>query len=51
MHLDFEVVVFLPIYARKQAKHNEILVEWQMIKLLARPTNIPKQFCEQRRKI
>jgi len=31
MNLDFEVVVFLPIYARKQANHNKSLVGLQII--------------------
>jgi len=32
MNLNFEVVFFLPIYARKYAKHNERLVGRQTIK-------------------
>jgi len=48
-NLNFEAVVFLPICADKQAKHNESLVERQMIKVLARPTNNVEQFCGQRR--
>jgi len=43
MNLNFEVVVFLPIYACKQAKHNECLVEGQISKVLARPTNNMEQ--------
>jgi len=39
MNLNFEVVIFLPICARKQAKHNKRMVERQMIKVLARPNN------------
>jgi len=44
MYLDFDVVVVLPIYVRKQAKRNESLMEQQMIKLLARQTNNAEQF-------
>jgi len=47
--LNLEIVFFLPIYAHKQAKHNESLVEQQMIKVLARPTNNAEQFCGQRK--
>jgi len=49
MNLDFDVVFFLPIYARKYAKHNESLVGWQMIKVIAGPTNNAEQFCGQRK--
>jgi len=48
-NMNFEAVVFLPNCASKQAKHNESLVERQMIKVLARPTNNVEQFCGQRR--
>ena len=47
MNLDFVVVFFLPIYVRKQAKHNESLVERQMINVLAQPKNNAEQFCGQ----
>jgi len=47
--LKFEVVVFLPIYVHKQAKHNESLVEQQMIKVLAQTTNNAEQSNEQRK--
>jgi len=36
MYLDFEVVVFLPISARKWAKHKEGLVERQMMNVMNR---------------
>jgi len=49
MSLNLEVVFFLPIYAHKQAKHNESLVELQTIKALAQPTNNAEQFCGQRK--
>jgi len=49
MNLNFEVVVYLPIYARRQAQHNESWLERQMIKLLSRPTNNAEQFCGQRK--
>jgi len=35
--MDFYVVIFLPIYARKYANHNKSLLGRQMMKLLARP--------------
>jgi len=37
--MDFEVVVFLPIYARKYANRNKSLLGRQTINVLARPTN------------
>jgi len=37
MNLNFEVVVYLLTYARRQAKHNESLVERQTIKAGAQP--------------
>jgi len=48
MNLHFEIVVFLSIYAHKQAKHNKSSVGRQMIKVIARQTNIAEQFCGQR---
>jgi len=39
-------VFFLPIYARKQAKHNERLVERQMIKAIARQTNNEEHYVD-----
>jgi len=49
INLTFEVVVFLHIYADRQTKHNESLVEQQMIKVLARATNHVEQFSGQRK--
>jgi len=49
LNLDFEVVGFLPFYARKLAKHNKRLVGRQMIKLLSRPTNNVEPFCGKRK--
>jgi len=35
--MDFEVVVFLPIYARKYPNHNKSLLGQHTMKVLARP--------------
>jgi len=48
--MDFEVVLFLPIYARKYANHNRSLLGRQTINALARPTNSADElFCGQRK--
>jgi len=48
--MDFEVVVSLPIYPRKYANHNKNLLGWQMMKVLARPTNNSNErFCRERK--
>jgi len=49
MSLNLEVVFFLATFAHNQAQHNESLVELQMIKVLARPTNTTEQFCGPRK--
>jgi len=49
MKLDFEVVIFLRIYARKKAKYDNSVVGRQMINVLARATNNAEQFCGQRK--
>jgi len=49
--MDFAVLVFLPIYARKQANHNKTLMGRQIIKVLARPTNNAEQFLEQEKDV
>jgi len=49
VNLNFVVVVFLRIYVHKQTKHHESLMERQMIKVVARPTNNAEQFFVQRK--
>jgi len=47
--VDFEVEVFLPIYARKYANHNKSLLGWQTINALARlKKSADELFCGQR---
>jgi len=48
--MDFEVVVFLPIHARKYANRNKCLLGQQTTNALARPTNSADElFCGQRK--
>ena len=48
MNLYLEVVIFY-LFTLQYRQNSEKLVRWQMIKVLARPTNNAKQFCGQRK--
>jgi len=49
MNLNVELVVFLPIFTLANRQNSKKLVGWQLIKVLARPTNNVEQFCGQRK--